>query len=81
LLAAHRTGRIGYGIEIAPGYVDVAIRRWQKMAGAEAVLEETGETFAQVKARRADEGAAAAPDPVGAHRSEIQPRLRRPLAA
>jgi len=81
LLAAHRTGRIGYGIEIAPNYVDVAIQRWQKMASGEAVLEETGETFAQVKARRAAEHSAAVPDPAPIYRPEIQPRLRGQLAA
>ena len=52
LLAAERTGRVGYGIEIAPGYVDVAIQRWEKMTGGKAVFEETGETFSQVQERR-----------------------------
>ncbi|MGE0774200.1 MAG: DNA modification methylase [Sphingomonadaceae bacterium] len=80
LLAAHRTGRIGYGIEIAPGYVDVAIQRWQKLAGAEAVLEETGETYAQVKARRAGETIVTA-EPESDCRAEVQARPRRPLAA
>ena len=53
VLAAERTGRIAYGIDIDPGYVDVTIERWQKLTKREAVLEETGETFVQVKARRA----------------------------
>jgi DNA modification methylase len=29
ILAAERTGRRGYGIELDPHYVDLAIRRWQ----------------------------------------------------
>jgi hypothetical protein len=33
-------------------YVDVAIERWQKFTGANAVLAESGETFADLKARR-----------------------------
>lgn len=53
ILAAERTGRKGYGIEIEPGYVDVAIRRWEAMTGKAAVLEATGETFAEAAAARA----------------------------
>ena len=77
ILAAERTGRIGYGIEIEPGYVDVGITRWQELTGREAVLEATGETFAAVKARRASEAAITACDPY----RHINPRPRQPLAA
>lgn len=52
ILAAERTMRRGYGIEIDPAYVDVAIRRWQQMAGEEAVLASTGQTFAEVMDER-----------------------------
>lgn len=52
ILAAERTGRLGYGIEIEPGYVDVAIQRWAAATGGEATLRETGETFAEVASRR-----------------------------
>jgi DNA modification methylase len=52
LLAAEKTGRIAYGVELEPKYVDVAIQRWQKMTGKSAILEATGETFAEVLARR-----------------------------
>jgi len=37
LIAAERTGRICYGIELDPHYVDVAIRRWQRHTGQQAV--------------------------------------------
>jgi len=37
LLAAERIGRRGYGLEIDPGYVDVAVRRWQMFTGSDAV--------------------------------------------
>jgi hypothetical protein len=40
-----------------PGYVEVAIRRWQKRTGKDAIHAETGETFFARQARsRAPEG-------------------------
>lgn len=53
LVAAENSGRRGYGIELDERYVDVAVRRWQNHTGRQAVLSDTGETFAQVGARRA----------------------------
>jgi len=50
LLAAEQSGRTCHGIELAPGYVDVAIRRWQAQTGRDAVHMETGETFAEREA-------------------------------
>jgi DNA modification methylase len=52
LIAAETTGRVCFGIELNPAYVDVAIERWQQFTGANAVLAETGETFAELKAKR-----------------------------
>lgn len=52
ILAAERTKRRCFGIEIEPRYVDVAIRRWEAMTGKEAVLECTGQSFAEVAAVR-----------------------------
>ncbi|MBR0703681.1 ParB N-terminal domain-containing protein [Bradyrhizobium diazoefficiens] len=52
LIAAERTGRIGYGIEIDPRYCDVTLRRLQAVCGLAAVLEATGEPFEAVAARR-----------------------------
>lgn len=40
LLAAARTGRVGYGIELDPLYVDVIIRRLEKQTGETAIREE-----------------------------------------
>jgi DNA modification methylase len=48
LLAAERVGRTCYGIEIAPLYVDVAIRRWQRLTGESAVHAESGKTFEEI---------------------------------
>jgi DNA modification methylase len=50
IIAAETTGRVCYGMEIAPKYVDVAVRRWQTFTGQEATLERTGETFNQRQA-------------------------------
>jgi len=52
LLAAEATGRVCRAIEIDGRYCDVAIARWQQMTGREAILEETGETHAEVAQRR-----------------------------
>jgi DNA modification methylase len=51
ILAAERTGRAARVIELDPLYVDVAIRRWQKITGVSARHTETGGTFADVETR------------------------------
>jgi DNA modification methylase len=45
LAAAEGTGRICYGLELDPKYVDVAVARWQGLTGKEATLETNGRTF------------------------------------
>ena len=45
LLACERVGRRCYGMELAPSYVDTAIRRWQMMTGEVAINAITGLTF------------------------------------
>jgi DNA modification methylase len=49
LIAATRMGRVCYGIELDPLYVDVAIRRWQRFTGDHAVLESTGRRFDDIE--------------------------------
>jgi DNA modification methylase len=44
ILAAERTGRIARLIEIDSLYVDVAIRRWEKITGVPARHGTSGET-------------------------------------
>ena len=39
LIAAEKTGRIGWLIELDPKYVDVIVRRWQDWSGHEAYRE------------------------------------------
>lgn len=55
LVAAHRTGRRGYGIEIDPAYCDVITRRMRETCGLEATLEASGRSFDQVAAERSIE--------------------------
>ena len=39
IIAAEMTGRVCHAIEIAPAYVDVAVKRWQEFTGQQAVLD------------------------------------------
>lgn len=45
LIACEKAGRHARLIEIDPKYVDVTIRRWQKLTGQKAVLVSTGQCF------------------------------------
>lgn len=38
LIAAHQLGRVCYGFEIDPRYVDVIVKRWENLTGEKAVL-------------------------------------------
>ena len=51
ILAAERTGRRGYAIELDPGHVDTAIDRWQRMTKQTAV-HANGKTFEEMRAER-----------------------------
>jgi len=57
LIAAEKTQRRAYAMELDPAYVDVSIRRYLAFRpDAPVILAATGETFAQVEARRAAAG-------------------------
>ncbi len=45
LLASERTGRICYGVELSPAYVDLAITRWQAITGQEAIHAASNQSF------------------------------------
>jgi DNA modification methylase len=45
LIAAEKTGRIGWLIELDPKYVDVIVRRWQDWSGQEAYRESDAVKF------------------------------------
>jgi DNA modification methylase len=53
LIAAERTGRKARALEIDPGYVDVAVRRWQTYTGKASILAASGETFETIEEQRA----------------------------
>ncbi len=53
LIAAERTGRKAYALEIDPVYVETVIRRWEDYSGDHAVHAETGLTLEEVKVHRA----------------------------
>jgi 16S rRNA G966 N2-methylase RsmD len=55
VIAAEKVGRRAYAIEIAPAYVDTAIRRWERWSGEEARLSGTEQTFSQIAASRTQE--------------------------
>jgi DNA modification methylase len=48
-IAAERTGRICYGIELDPQYVDTAVRRWQAFTGLEAIHGLSRRTFNELE--------------------------------
>ncbi len=45
IIAGEMTGRSVHAIELAPEYVDVAVKRWQDFTGQKAIHEATGKTF------------------------------------
>jgi len=45
IIAAQMTGRLCYGLELNPAYVDVVVRRWQEFSGHNAIHEKTGQGF------------------------------------
>ena len=47
LIAAEKTNRKCYGMEISPAYVDVIIKRWQDFTGKQAV-HESGRTYQEM---------------------------------
>src|ERR1700674_259068 len=50
VIAAERTGRRCYGLEIDPRYVDTIIRRWQAFTGDSARHAVTGRRFGELEA-------------------------------
>ena len=45
LIAAEKIGRLCFGMDLDPAYVDLAVRRWQSWTGCQAVHADTGELF------------------------------------
>lgn len=78
ILAAERTQRRCFGMEIDPLYVDVAIRRWQAMTGEEAVVANGTETFNQRVARIATDEPEEEEHSFHSRQISIRRRLRMP---
>ena len=53
IIACEESGRRGRAVELAPQYVDVAVKRWQNLTNEEATLEGDGRTFAEIETARA----------------------------
>jgi DNA modification methylase len=45
IIAAERTGRVCYGMEMDQIYIDATLRRWQRFTGRLAVHQQTGRSF------------------------------------
>jgi hypothetical protein len=45
-------GRSCFGLEIAPAYCDVIVKRWQDFTGSAATLDGDGRSFAEIDAER-----------------------------
>jgi len=45
VIAAEMTGRVCYGLELNPAYVDVIVRRWQAFTGRTAMHQASGQSF------------------------------------
>jgi DNA modification methylase len=54
VIAAQRSGRRCYGLELDPLYVDTIVRRWQAFTQQDAHLESSGRSFNQI-ARKVEE--------------------------
>jgi len=51
-MAAEKSRRRARAIEIDPAYVDVAIKRWQRLTSAMAVHGTSGKSFAEIAEQR-----------------------------
>jgi DNA modification methylase len=52
LVAAHKTGRRGYLIELDPVYVDVTVKRFEQLTGETAIHADTGRSFDEMREQR-----------------------------
>jgi DNA modification methylase len=52
VVAAERTGRRCYGMELDPIYADTVVRRWQAFSGERARHAASGQFFADLEAEK-----------------------------
>lgn len=75
LIAAEKTGRRGYGIEIDPHYTDTIIRRFDEVYGLKAIHAESKVNFEGLRNNRSKEKHHGHKAKKGAeHRAESRPR-------
>lgn len=55
VISAERTGRLCYGMELDPCYVDTIVRRWQRFTGKQAIHSQSGRSFNAVELGVQDE--------------------------
>jgi DNA modification methylase len=63
IIAAEKTGRRAYAMELDPRYADVAVRRWQEFTGKTAIHGNTDLSFVDLEQERS----AVSADPDGKH--------------
>jgi 16S rRNA G966 N2-methylase RsmD len=61
IIAAEKTGRAAYVLEIDPTYADVIVQRWQSFTGKIALLGATRTTFEELTEQRKPKAASPAP--------------------
>jgi DNA modification methylase len=54
VIAAERTGRVCYGLELDPGYVDTIIRRWQAFTSKSAIHATSARSFNEMEEENAN---------------------------
>jgi DNA modification methylase len=57
LAGAETTGRVCYGLELDPKYVDVVVKRWELLSGKRATLDADGRVFDEIAEQRRKEAA------------------------
>lgn len=75
IISAQKNGRICFAMELAPQYVDVAVKRFRLVYGIEPVLESTGKTFNETAMERPFGEAAEIEAELAA--AEVEPKTRR----
>jgi DNA modification methylase len=76
VIAAERTGRRARVIELNPTFVDVSIKRWQRLTGGTALNDNTGEPFVHCAVPAAKAGGSAS---VARRRSRAQTAIAQPF--
>jgi DNA modification methylase len=55
VIAAERVGRRCYGLELDAIYIDTIVKRWQAYTGEQARHAQSGQSFSELQAERAEE--------------------------